>query len=43
MFDESTSWYSLLYLIPDDSVPIAKDEASEAELTLEEEEIDTLE
>ena len=43
MFDESEFWYSPLSLTPDNSIPITEDEASEAELILEEEEIDTLE
>ena len=43
VFDESSLWYSLLPLTPNDSVPIIEDESSESQLTLEEEKIDTLE
>ena len=43
IFDELASWYSPLSSTTDDSIPIAQDEATEVELTVEEEEIDTLE
>ena len=43
LFDELASWYSLLSPTPEDFIPIIEDEASEAELIQEEEEIETLE
>ena len=43
IFEESTSWYSLSSLSPEDSVSIAEYQTSEAKMILEKEEIDTQE
>ena len=43
VFDKLESWYSLPSRTLEDSIPITEDESSEAEVILEEEEIDTLE
>ena len=43
VFDKSTSWYSILVPIPDDFVSITEDVASEADMNLEAEEINTQE
>ena len=43
IFDESVSWYSPLSPTPDDSMLVVEDEATEAKMILEEEEIITLE